>query len=290
VEEARAELVGIGTEIGEEAFPAAGGLAEDRAPAFVVEESPTVFLPRDVSGAWPKPESWMHAQSLIGLPGAPRVPFAPRDAEDLLAKLREGDPASGRRPLPADRAALVAWDLASAAIAWERDRAAWWMAWRSWRGPGVPREARRRASDWGLRILPPRVTCSDACARAEAVAPGARYSGAVRLGLDDLGPHVTAAAARLVRERHCGGRYTSWWDLARRALRAGVDVRALAALAVAGALADLDLIGSVTAFVRAAWHRRARLGRAGLRRVSPALTLLPGTERRAACGLSCLAP
>jgi hypothetical protein len=161
------------------------GGEEKAAPSLVVEESPWVFLPADVQGPWPKPESWLHAQRLLGLAWSPRVEDAPRDPAQLVSQLEQGDAAASRRALPPDRAATTAWDLTAAAVAWERNRAAWWIAWRAARGAAVSREARRRAAHWGLRILPPLVTRSFVCARAErggAIAGGRTAAWLPRAG------------------------------------------------------------------------------------------------------------
>jgi DNA polymerase III alpha subunit len=99
------------------------------------------------------------------------------------------------------------------------------------------------------------------CARAEA--------GDVRLGLEDVAAHVAPVAPVVVRERLRGGTFASQWNFASRCARRGVGFRALITLALLGALDGLRL-----------FHAEP----SGLRR------FIPGTERRADCRLSCLAP
>ena len=257
-----------------------GWLEEDRVeldpgPSIVIEESPWVFLPVDVtSEPWPRAESWTHAQRLLGVVASSASAFAPSDMADLVARLQGGDEESGRRPMAPERATLLAWDVACAAIAWERNRGAFWMA-RHAAGHATERSARewlRRAAAWGVRIGEPSVARSVACAREEA--------GMVRLGLDELGPRVAEIAESVVLEREQNGPFRSWTDFARRSLRAHVRVRTLLSLALRGALADVPRSASVAdESARAASPR-------------PSLTPLvfPGTVRRAACGLSCLSP
>jgi hypothetical protein len=201
-----------------------------------VEESPWVFLPVDVAHrTWPRAEAWSHAQRLLGIVAAPRSTFLPRDAADLVAHLRSGDAHAGRRAMPAERAALFAWDLTCAAVAWERCRAAWWIARHAqgYTSEMAAGEWQRRAQGWGVRVLAPSIAQSVACAREEA--------GVVRLGLDELGANVAEAAEVLVRERSAAGPFFSWIQLAWRALRAGAPPRALLALAARGALAGLPV-------------------------------------------------
>ncbi len=251
-----------------------GWLDEDAAPAdmsgapsVLIEETSLAFLPAAPAGAWPSAESWLHAQQLLGVAGS----FHPRSAQELLTLLREGDAAAGRRPVADDRAALLAWDLLCAAWAWERDPASFWLASLPAGGPARRlRAAWRNAEDRGLRILAPCVQRSMLCARPEPESPGA-----VRLGLDHLGPDVAAAAPALLAERTRGGVFRSVPDLVLRARRAGVSWRALAALLVAGCADALP------------WRADSRAV-AGAARAF--VVSFPGTERRAACRLSCLTP
>ncbi|MFN8176904.1 MAG: hypothetical protein U0167_03210 [bacterium] len=213
--------------------------AQERVPSLVVEESPWVFLPVDVAHrTWPRAEAWSHAQRLLGIAAAPRSTFFPRDAGDLFARLRSGDADAQRHSMPAERAALFAWDLLCAAVAWERSRAAWWIA-RHAKGYASERAAGewlRRAQEWGVRVLAPNIARSMACAVEDA--------GVVRLGLDELGANVAEAAEVLVRERSAAGPFTSWMQLAWRGLRAGASPRALLALGARGALAALPVRAS----------------------------------------------
>ena len=248
------------------------------APSILVEESFAAFLPVAPAlpagpsrRAWPSADAWMHAERLFSVAASPAAGFispgfVPRNAQALLTGLREGDAASGRRPVAEDRAALLAWDLWCAAWAWDRDPAAWWLASRPAAGSAARvRAAWKHAADRGVRILAPCPNRSMLCARPE--------SGAVRLGLDELGPEVSTHAPVLLRERAQGGFFRSREGLVSRTRRAGVSWRALFALLVSGAAEALP------------WRTEPV---AGVKR--PFIVSFPGTGRRAVCRLSCLTP
>lgn len=270
------------------------------APSIVVEESPWVFLPVDVSGvSWPRAESWIHAQRLLGVAVAPKACLAPRDAGELVAGLRAGDEESGRRPIAPERAALLAWDLLCAATAWERRRAACWMA-RHAMGHATEasaREWRRRAAEWSLRLQEPSVERSVACARDEA--------GVVRLGLDELGSRVAEVAEAIVLERELRGPFLSGVDFALRARRVGVAVRTVLAFVATGALETLPrmtvlpamtallkvpALPKMPALLRVPEPSVARARQVGSVPAPAREFVFPGTERGAVCGLSCLSP
>lgn len=245
------------------------------APSVLVEESPLAFLPAPPAGDWPGAESWRHAAVRLGTEAPGCTPFVPRNAQGLLTHLREGDAATGRRPVADDRAALLAWDMWCAACAWERDPAAWWLTSRPVTAslPRV-RSAWAHAEARGIRVLAPCVNRSVRCASVEAAHERATGASAVRLGLDELGAALAAAAPALVAERVRGGAYRSRADLLVRARRAGVSWRALGGLLVSGACEALPwTAGPLAESVR----RRFAV-------------VFPGTERRAACRLSCLTP
>jgi hypothetical protein len=227
-------------------------LASPAAPALVVEESPLVWLPApDPASPWPRPESWLHAARLVfaSWPVGRRPVVTGSTVEEVAAQLAgpravafsscpagwSGLCAAGLSTagLAADRAAVAAEDLHRAAVAWEGDPAAFWVAERVACGLSAE-EAAARARDRGLEVRPP-------CIRRSGVDASPERGGgrpAVRLGLEVLAARSVAEV--VVRERARGGAYGSAMELARRVRRRGVEWRPLVRLVVASGLELFD--------------------------------------------------
>jgi hypothetical protein len=234
--------------------------AQEGAPALVVEESPWVFLPVKIAGeSWPRAESWAHAFVLLGVAGTSGAVMVPRTLPDLVGWLSRGDAGGGRRPFAPECAQLLAWDLLCAAVAWERARAAWWLARhaRGHRSERAASEWQHQAAEWGIRILPPHVNHSVACAYAGGLA--------VRLGLGQLGAHAADLAEVVAKERANAGAFHSRLDFASRVARAGGAPRAVAAVMLSDALAELPV--GVTALLHEVFPREVFLHEMPLREV-----------------------
>lgn len=222
-------------------------------PHLVVEESPLVFLPPEpLSAHWPAREAWIRAGRLLAVGGEEAL--APSDLEDLVTRLRDG--ATGRHPLEAERAWLLAWDLWCAASAWERDRASWWMVRAAHGFVSAEEEVQwyARAADWGLRLHPATVASSRVCSRREG--------HGVRLGLDQLPLRgARDAAPGLVLERVRGGSFSAASEFVRRGRRCRVGWAEIADFAAAGALREMPGLSSALAaqFVRGLWPVVQRL-------------------------------
>jgi hypothetical protein len=98
--------------------------------------------------------------------------MAPREPDELVKRLRE--------TMPVEEAVMAAWDVWRAGVAWDRERASYWLVRHAagFANPDSERAWRRRATDWGVRVLEPTETQREPCARIEP--------GGVRLGLDAL--------------------------------------------------------------------------------------------------------
>jgi hypothetical protein len=184
---------------GDPAIAAAG-----RAPSLVIEETSLVHLASDLgAGAlWPSAEAWLRGGRLVRLQSRLPDVLAPADPDELVQRLQES--------MASEEAVMAAWDVWRAGVAWDRDRATYWLvrhaagfasrdAARAWRG---------RAAEWGVRVLEPDAAGSGLCDRVEA--------GAVRLGWNAL--------SRPNRRRRWRDPAIGWWKLA-RAIFGGVGAR-----------------------------------------------------------------
>jgi hypothetical protein len=186
---------GLGSRVRERLDSDAALAAAGRAPSIVIEETSLAHLPSHLGPAprWPSAEGWLRGGRIVRL--QTRLPdvLAPQDSEELVNRLRES--------MPAEEALMAAWDVWRAGTAWDRNRASYWLLRHA--AGYANREAasawRRRAADWGVRVLEPDATGSGLCARIE--------NGAVRLGWNGVN--------RSSGSRRWQSPVIGWWKLAR---------------------------------------------------------------------------
>jgi len=196
---------GLGCRVRERIDEDASLAAAGPAPSIVVEETSLVYLASDLGGRrWPSAEGWLRGGSLVRMQSRLPDVIAPADAEELVRRLRES--------MPAEEAVMAAWDVWRASTAWERNRASYWLVRHA--AGYASREAagawRRRAAEWGVRVVEPDAPGSGLCARVE--------DGAVRLGWNAL--------SRPNRRRRWRSPAVGWWSLARTVLTAVAGGRA----------------------------------------------------------------
>ncbi|MDP6529786.1 MAG: hypothetical protein QF819_07365 [Gemmatimonadota bacterium] len=212
-------------------------------PWIRVEESCLALLPPlesllERSSVWPNPEAWIRASVLLSPDARPSVDVVPGRREDLLERASSGKATQGP---------LEVRDRWRAALAWQLDRPAWWMA-RETRGFASPEEASRwvlKGRSWGVNVRRPCVLHSSLLAVPEgrALRPG-------------LAPFVgRMAAGQIVLDRERGGEYTSLKNFLSRARALPLEGSALRTLERSGALNGLDDIERRRRF-RVEWETR----------------------------------
>jgi hypothetical protein len=175
------------------------------APSLVIEETSLVYLVSDLGPArrCPSAEGWLRGGRLVRLQSRLPAVLAWEEPDELMEWLRES--------MPAGEAVMAAWDVWRASTAWDRERASYWLV-RHVAGYATLEAARawrRRAADWGVRVLEPDAAGSGLCGRVE--------NGAVLLGWNAL--------SKPNRRRRWTAPATGWWKLARAVLGAAAGVR-----------------------------------------------------------------